>query len=80
MMSRKTAKPTLADNIRAERNRLRMNQSSLAAKVGITRNLLVAIETGRVFPAPELLEAIARVLGTSTNALIGQGDPQPVAA
>lgn len=78
-MSRKQ-KPTLADNIRAERTRHRMNQASLAEQVGVSRAVIVAIETGKVAPQSALLASIAKVLQTTPELLSAELGLQPVAA
>jgi putative transcriptional regulator len=55
-------KPTLVTNsLRALRGDL--TQAELAARVGLTRQTIIAIEQGRYSPSLEVAFRIARVLG-----------------
>ncbi len=54
-------KPTLVTNsIRARREEAGVTQADLAARVGVTRQTLIAIEQGRYSPTLELAFQIAR--------------------
>lgn len=54
---------------RAEKD---MTQSALAAKVGISRQTMNAIEQGEYNPTIKLCRAICRVLGKSLDELFGE--------
>jgi DNA-binding XRE family transcriptional regulator len=52
----------------------------LAARAGVSRQLVAAVEAGRNVPAVDAALAIARVLGTTVEQLFPGGTDQPVAA
>lgn len=53
-------KPTLVTNtIRARREEAGMTQADLAARIGVTRQTLIAIEQGKYSPTLELAFQIA---------------------
>jgi putative transcriptional regulator len=54
---------------RAEKD---MTQAELAAKVGISRQTMNAIEQGEYNPTIKLCRAICRVLGKSLDELFGE--------
>jgi putative transcriptional regulator len=54
-------KPTLVTNsIRSRREEAGITQADLAARIGVTRQTLIAIEQGRYSPTLELAFQIAR--------------------
>lgn len=59
----------LRNAVRAARERQGFSQSGLAARVGISRQALHAVETGRSVPSMGLCLGLARALGTSLEAL-----------
>lgn len=57
-------KPTRVTNsIRITREGSGLTQAELAARIGVTRQTLIAIEQGRYSPSLELAFQIARVFG-----------------
>ncbi len=44
-----------------------MTQADLAARIGVTRQTIIAIEQGRYSPSLEMAFHIARVFGVSLN-------------
>lgn len=46
-----------------------MTQAELAAKIGVTRQTLLAIEAAKYSPSPELAFRIARVFGVPLDAV-----------
>ena len=65
---------TLGDRIRMHRARLKLSQSELGKQVGLSTNSMSAIESGHVDPKASRLKAIAKVLGVSTDYLLGMDD------
>jgi len=65
---------TLGDRIRMHRARLRLSQSDLGAKVGLSTNGISLIERGEVDPRASVIRAIADTLGVSTDYLLGRKD------
>ena len=61
----------IGSRIRAARLKYGMSQAELARRIGITPNSLNEIEHGRSEPLASRVEAIARVLGVSTDVLHG---------
>ncbi len=66
-------KPTLVTNrIRALRfTHGEMTQADLAARVGVTRQTVIAIEQGRYSPSLEMAFQIARVFGLGLDDVFG---------
>ncbi len=64
-------KPTSVTNsIRSLRfARGEMTQADLAAKVGVTRQTIIAIEQGRYSPSLEMAFQIAQALGTTLDSV-----------
>ncbi len=52
-------------DIAERRKRAAMTQEELAAKVGVTRQTVIALEQGRYNPSLQLAYRIARVLGAA---------------
>jgi transcriptional regulator with XRE-family HTH domain len=70
------AEETMGDRIRMHRARLRMSQTQLAKLVGLSLNSISAIEAGHTDPRASRLKAIAKVLGVTTDYLLGCEDEQ----
>lgn len=63
-------KPTLVTNmIRARREEAGMTQADLAARIGVTRQTLIAIEQGKYSPTLEIAFQIARAFGMPLESL-----------
>lgn len=63
-------KPTLVTNtIRARREEARMTQADLAARIGVTRQTLIAIEQGKYSPTLEIAFQISRAFGMPLESL-----------
>ena len=60
----------LGSHLRAERNRRRISQEELAARVGVARDTISRIEVGRRDLSMSLLYGIADVLGISAAAFL----------
>jgi putative transcriptional regulator len=61
-------KPTkVMNSIRALRDARGLTQAELAARVGVTRQTLIAIEGGRYSPTLELAFQLARVFGVGLD-------------
>lgn len=61
-------KPTKVTNsIRALREAAGLTQADLAARVGVTRQTLIAIEAGRYSPTLELAFQLSRVFGVGLD-------------
>ena len=57
-----------------------MTQAVLAERVGVTRQTIVALETGRYAPSLELAMKLAAVFGCSVDELFYWKDPQQAAS
>ncbi|MCB9735235.1 MAG: helix-turn-helix domain-containing protein [Deltaproteobacteria bacterium] len=66
---------SLPNRVRSLREAHRLTQAELAARVGVSRQALGAIEAGRVDPSLSLMVALAAALGTTLDGLV----PPPVA-
>ncbi|WP_230379062.1 XRE family transcriptional regulator [Pseudomonas putida] len=62
--------PTIAQAIAEARERLGINQSELARRLGITPQSVQAWESGRSFPRPSKFKEIANVLGVRPQVLL----------
>lgn len=62
--------PTVVgQNVATARKRQSLNQAQLAQRLGVSRPILIAIETGQRAPTPTLLATISQVLNTSIRDL-----------
>jgi putative transcriptional regulator len=59
----------ITNNVRAEREARGMTQSELGAAIGLTRQTVAAIEQRRYSPSLEAAFRIARLFGTTVDAL-----------
>lgn len=66
----------LKENMKFHRDRLDWNQDDLAEKSGLSTGYIKKIETGRQWPQPASLSAIARALGVDVHQLFI--DPEKV--
>lgn len=67
----------IGNNIRRLRfDHNEMTQAKLAEIVGVTRQTIVALETGRYAPSLELAMKLAAVFGCSVDALFFWKDPE----
>ena len=57
----------MKNNIRVERAILRLTQQELAERIGVTRQTINAIETGKYVPSTVLALKMAAVFGKSVN-------------
>jgi len=57
----------MKNNIRVERAILRMTQQQLAERIGVTRQTVNAIETGKYVPSTVLALKMAAVFGKSVD-------------
>jgi DNA-binding XRE family transcriptional regulator len=60
----------LAANIRAQRKRLGIQQGELARAAGVSQTTMSLIESGRERPSLDLLERLAKALGTTPGRLL----------
>ena len=65
---------TMGDRIRMHRARLRMSQTDLAKRIGISLTSMSAIEAGHTDPRASRIKKLAEVLGVSTDYLLGHED------
>ncbi len=71
------------DNVRSEVRKHRflngeMTQGELAARVGVSRQTIIAIEKGKYNPSVGLAIRIARVFGAPVESLFGFADDERV--
>lgn len=59
----------MQNNIKVERSRLQMTQQELADALGVSRQAVHAIETGKFNPSTLLSLKISQVFGKSVNEL-----------
>jgi len=67
---------TLGERIRMHRARLKLSQTELGKRVGLSTNSISAIESGHVDPKASKIKAIAKVLGVSTDYLLGMDEEE----
>jgi molybdate-binding protein/DNA-binding XRE family transcriptional regulator len=60
---------------RARREELTLTQQELAERVGISRQALLAIESGKAVPSVAIAIRLARELGVSVEALFAEAEP-----
>jgi len=64
-------------SLRTRRLEQGLTQAELAARAGVSRQLVAAVEAGRNAPAVGAALGLARALGTSVEALFGDVPPRP---
>jgi transcriptional regulator with XRE-family HTH domain len=72
-------KEILARNLKDHRKRLKITQSELAERVGLSTQYLGMIEIARNFPTADVLERLAAALGIKPNELFSVSDSPEVA-
>lgn len=65
----------VAGSLRQRRQESGLTQAELAARAGVSRQLVAAVEAGRNVPAVDAALALARVLGTTVEQLFGAPAP-----
>ncbi len=65
---------TMGDRIRMHRARLRLSQTELGKRVGLSTNAISLIEAGEVDPRASRIKAIAQALGVTSDYLLGMED------
>ena len=63
-------------SLRTRRLEQGLTQAELAARAGVSRQLVAAVEAGRNTPAVDAALGLARALGTSVEALFGDDPPR----
>lgn len=71
---------TLAERIKACRQKSGLSQEAVAALVGVSRQAVTKWETGQTAPSTENLFKLAEVLGTSVDLLLTEDDAAKSAA
>ncbi len=67
--------PTTGDRIRGARRAAGITQQELSALVGVSRQTIIAMETGDYAPSVYLAIRVARALKTSVEHLWGATEP-----
>jgi len=65
--------PRAPARIREQRTRREMSQGELAAVLGVSRQTVISIESGRYLPSLPLAFAIARFFGLTVDKMFGPG-------
>jgi putative transcriptional regulator len=65
--------PSISTRVREQRTRREMSQGELAAVLGVSRQTVISIESGRYLPSLPLAFAIARFFGLSVDKMFGRG-------
>jgi len=68
---------TLGNRISENRKRLGLTQDALAEKLGVTAQAVSKWENDQSCPDISTLPRLARILGVSTDTLLGMESPQP---
>lgn len=66
----------MKNRIRVERAELRMTQQQLAEAIGVSRQTIHAIETGRFIPSTVLALKIARLFGKPVETIFQLDDDE----
>mgnify|MGYP002856789294 CR=1 FL=1 len=69
--ARKDIKVIFGQNLQKARERKGLTREQAASAFGLTRSAFQAYETGLIFPAPEMLLALANFFDVSIDALMG---------
>lgn len=65
----------LGSNILKLRKSLKLTSTELAKRVGVSQSFISEIENGRKYPKIDLLQRIAKELGTTSSELLGEVPP-----
>jgi putative transcriptional regulator len=63
------------DRVRERRTALGLTQQQMANDAGVSRQTIVAMESGSYAPSVFLALAVAALLGTTVEAIWGEGEP-----
>lgn len=69
------AKPSLDNAVRPHRLLAELTQAELAERAGVSRQTIVAVESGGYAPSVYLALALAEQLGTTVEALFATATP-----
>ena len=58
------------ENLCAIRHNLKLSQSDLAARCGVTQQFIQQIEKGKKYPSVKVLKRIAKALGVTVDQLL----------
>jgi putative transcriptional regulator len=70
-------KPARGNTVRPHRLLAELTQANLAERVGVSRQTIVAVESGGYSPSVYLALALAEQLGTTVEALFADADARP---
>lgn len=73
-------KADIGKRLQEARQGARLTQAELAARAGVSRALVSAVEAGRHLPRVDAAIALSRALGTNANVLFGPDPAEPVDA
>ena len=62
----------MKNRVRELRTEEGLSQADLAAQLGVSRQTIIAIETGRYSPSLPLAFRIARLFGSTVDAIFGE--------
>jgi transcriptional regulator with XRE-family HTH domain len=68
----------IGERIKTKREKLKLNLSELAKRVGISSSALSQIENGKAYPSIITLKSIAIQLSSTVGELIGENESTPV--
>ena len=72
---------TFGEKIKSERNSLNLTQAELAEKIGVTRRIIIAYETGKSFPrSRDGYKKLAEALDVNVNYLLEEDEEFALAA
>ena len=63
-----------AERVTAERERLGMKQAELAREIGVSKQMINAIEKGMRDPSEKILVRMAKIFDCTTDYLLGLSD------
>jgi putative transcriptional regulator len=64
--------PSISTRVREQRTRREMSQGELAAVLGVSRQTVISIESGRYLPSLPLAFTIARLFGLTVDKMFGR--------
>jgi putative transcriptional regulator len=65
--------PGVSTRVREQRTRREMSQAELAKALGVSRQTVISIESGRYLPSLPLAFTIARLFGLTVDKMFGRG-------